>query len=222
MPDVHNLPQQDRVMRRSLFLWLLLITAGIGTVKAQHFSIKGYVHDKENGRYLPSATVGISPTDRYLQTDTAGFFAFEELRPGHYLLSVSYMGYQPFSFPLTVTCDTLLHLDLLPTSFLLSEVQITAVKSDPMDRYASLPVEEVGRTFLMQHHAISFAKTLTAIPGISSMDIGGGFSKPVIRGMGFNRIAVVDRGIVQQNQQWGSDHGLEIDQYDVDLSLIHI
>ena len=53
------------------------------------------------------------------------------------------------------------------------------------------------------------------------MDIGAGFSKPVIRGLGFNRVAVVDRGVVQQNQQWGADHGLEIDQYDVDRARVH-
>ena len=53
------------------------------------------------------------------------------------------------------------------------------------------------------------------------MDIGPGISKPVIRGMGFNRISVVDKGVIQQNQQWGADHGLDIDQYDIDRVLIH-
>ena len=53
------------------------------------------------------------------------------------------------------------------------------------------------------------------------MDIGAGFSKPVIRGFGFNRVAVVDKGVMQQNQQWGADHGLEIDQYDVNGVRVH-
>lgn len=30
------------------------------------------------------------------------------------------------------------------------------------------------------------------IPGVQAMDIGSGFSKPMIRGMGFNRIAVLE------------------------------
>lgn len=48
------------------------------------------------------------------------------------------------------------------------------------------------------------------------MDIGAGFSQPMIRGLGFNRIAVSENGIKQEGQQWGADHGLEIDAFNVD------
>ena len=63
-------------------------------------------------------------------------------------------------------------------------------------------------------------QTLSSIAGISSMDIGAG-SRSRDRGFGLNRVAVVDKGVVQQNQQWGADHGLEIDQYDVDGVRVH-
>ncbi len=84
-----------------------------------------------------------------------------------------------------------------------------------------ITVETINKNYFVKNNTTNFAKTLTAIPGIASMDIGAGFSKPIIRGLGFNRIAVVDKGIIQQNQQWGADHGLEIDQYDVDNVRIH-
>jgi iron complex outermembrane receptor protein len=48
------------------------------------------------------------------------------------------------------------------------------------------------------------------------MDVGQGFSKPIIRGLGFNRVAVAENGIKQEGQQWGADHGLEIDQFGVE------
>ena len=31
--------------------------------------------------------------------------------------------------------------------------------------------------------------------------------------MGFNRISVVENGIKQEGQQWGADHGLELDAF---------
>ena len=43
-----------------------------------------------------------------------------------------------------------------------------------------------------------------------------GESKPSIRGLGFNRMAVTENGIKHEGQQWGEDHGLEINQFDVD------
>ena len=38
----------------------------------------------------------------------------------------------------------------------------------------------------------------------------------MIRGLGFDRIAVAQNGIKQQGQQWGADHGLEISEWNVD------
>ena len=104
----------------------------------------------------------------------------------------------------------------------LSELTVEASSSIPRPEIAiPIATETIGKSFFLKNNSTNFVKTLTEIPGIESMDIGAGFSKPVIRGLGFNRVAVVDRGIVQQNQQWGADHGLEIDQYDVDNVLIH-
>ena len=57
---------------------------------------------------------------------------------------------------------------------------------------------------------------LENIAGIQSMDIGMGSSKPMIRGLGFNRIAVSENGIKHEAQQWGADHGLEIDAFEVE------
>lgn len=108
------------------------------------------------------------------------------------------------------------------TTSRLSEVVVeSSAKLPKPEVEIPVSVESLGKSFFIQKNSTNFVKTLTKLPGIESMDIGAGFSKPVIRGMGFNRIAVVDKGIVQQNQQWGADHGLEIDQYDVDNVRVH-
>ena len=53
------------------------------------------------------------------------------------------------------------------------------------------------------------------------MQIGSGASKPIIRGLGLNRVAVAENGVKQEGQQWGADHGLEIDALQVeDLEII--
>ncbi|MFM7431820.1 MAG: TonB-dependent receptor [Flammeovirgaceae bacterium] len=62
----------------------------------------------------------------------------------------------------------------------------------------------------------NFATTLQYIPGIMAIQTGVGIAKPVIRGMSGARVALIDNGIKQEGQQWGTDHGLEIDQFNVD------
>lgn len=74
----------------------------------------------------------------------------------------------------------------------------------------------VHRDYLNANFSGSLMQTLENIPGIKAMSIGSGQSKPTIRGLGFNRMVITENGIKHEGQQWGHDHGLEIDQFSVD------
>ena len=77
-------------------------------------------------------------------------------------------------------------------------------------------VVSVGQEFIENHLGGSLMQSLEYIPGVKAMAVGSGESKPTIRGLGFNRMAVTENGIKHEGQQWGEDHGLEISQSDVD------
>ena len=82
--------------------------------------------------------------------------------------------------------------------------------------HTTLGSVEVGRNYIENHFSGTLAGSLRSIPGVQARSIGSGQSKPAIRGMGFNRIAVAVDGIKHEGQQWGDDHGLEIDQFSID------
>ncbi len=82
------------------------------------------------------------------------------------------------------------------------------------------PIEVADETFLREHFTGNLTQALQHIPGVHSMSIGSGFAKPAIRGMGFNRISVTENGIKQEGQQWGADHGLEIDAFNVERTVV--
>lgn len=77
-------------------------------------------------------------------------------------------------------------------------------------------IEWIDSAYLAKHFTGSFTQTLSMLPGVNVISIGSGYGKPVIRGLGFNRIAYVTQGLKQEGQQWGADHGLEVDAYDQD------
>jgi len=79
---------------------------------------------------------------------------------------------------------------------------------------------KVSQEYLRQNFAGSLMQTLEGIPGVKAMAIGSGQSKPTIRGLGFNRLAVSQDGIKHEGQQWGDDHGLEIDQFAIDRAEV--
>jgi iron complex outermembrane receptor protein len=104
--------------------------------------------------------------------------------------------------------------DSVAASIRLDDVVVTGESyRKTAGRTSALTVEVAGESFLKQHFNGNFTQALEHLPGVHSMDIGSGFSKPVIRGMGFNRISVAENGIKHEGQQWGADHGLEIDAF---------
>jgi iron complex outermembrane receptor protein len=62
----------------------------------------------------------------------------------------------------------------------------------------------------------SVIKSIERSPGVSTYTTGAGIAKPVIRGLTSQRVLVVSDGIRQEGQQWGDEHGPEIDALDVD------
>lgn len=99
----------------------------------------------------------------------------------------------------------------------LKSITITAISYKTSSKINSaLSIEVAEKDFLKNHFTGNLIQALEHIPGVRSMDIGSGFSKPMIRGMGFNRISVTENGIKQEGQQWGSDHGLEIDAFNIE------
>lgn len=98
----------------------------------------------------------------------------------------------------------------------LSEVVVTESYRHAQNKKTTLTLDVLRKDFLEKHFTGNLVQTIENIPGVHSMDIGAGFSKPMIRGLGFNRIAVSENGIKQEGQQWGADHGLEIDAFNVE------
>ncbi len=98
----------------------------------------------------------------------------------------------------------------------LDEVIVQGNTNKRVQMQSPLGVLSVSKTFIKENFAGSLMQSLEKIPGVQAMSVGSGQSKPAIRGLGFNRMIVAENGIKHEGQQWGEDHGLEIDQFAVD------
>lgn len=112
--------------------------------------------------------------------------------------------------------DTLQSLAEEPDYRMLEEVVIRGVSTHVFRPGESRSVEFVGASYLRENLSGSLMETLSKLPGVGAIGIGSGNSKPLIRGLGFNRVLVAEHGIRHEGQQWGSDHGLEIDQFAIE------
>lgn len=73
--------------------------------------------------------------------------------------------------------------------------------------------ETVSEEFIHQNFSGSLIQSLQNVAGINTMSIGSGTAKPIIRGLGFNRVVVALNSSKHEGQQWGADHGLEVDAF---------
>ena len=93
----------------------------------------------------------------------------------------------------------------------LKEIVVTGLAGDAKLKEMTTPVSVIRPSDLKVRSGGNIISAIAGEPGIAEVTTGGGISKPVIRGMGYNRVVVVSDGIRQEGQQWGDEHGIELD-----------
>lgn len=132
------------------------------------------------------------------------------------LIAILFTTQQIYAQPAPPHRNLLTYTDSLPPlKKSLQEVIVRDRHVQERRQNESLNVDVVNKNFIQRHLGGSLMQTLSRLPGIKTIGIGSGQSKPLIRGLGFNRVVVIDKGVKHEGQQWGADHGLEIDQFAV-------
>ena len=93
----------------------------------------------------------------------------------------------------------------------LNEVTVTGVTGDTKLKHATAPVSIVTPQVLRATASTNIIDAIAHQPGVSQLTTGGSISKPIIRGLGYNRVVVMSEGVRQEGQQWGDEHGVEVD-----------
>lgn len=198
--------------------WLLSACClASGVIFAQPlYTVLGNVYDDRNNP-LEGVTVFLHELNAVYYTDVAGKFEFQSVKPGNYHLHLTLGGYVARHENIRVSDSGLrLSYTLKKTSVELHNVVVEESILKSGQKEQSQTVHAVDGDFMLRNGNFSFARMLESIPGVTSISTGTGISKPVIRGLGFNRVVVAENGIKQEGQQWGGDHGLEIDQFAVE------
>ena len=93
----------------------------------------------------------------------------------------------------------------------LNELTVTGVTGDTKLKHATAPVSIVTPQVLKATASTNIIDAIAHQPGVSQLTTGGSISKPIIRGLGYNRVVVMSEGVRQEGQQWGDEHGVEVD-----------
>ena len=97
----------------------------------------------------------------------------------------------------------------------LNELVVTGVTGDTKLKNSSFPITIVSGKEIRSTASTNIIDAIAQQPGVSQITTGSGISKPIIRGLGYNRIITMSEGVRQEGQQWGDEHGIEVDANNV-------
>src|SRR5215831_466042 len=179
-------------------------------------SLSGRVTEKDSKISLNGATVYIPDLKIGAVADTSGYYHFATLPTGTYLIEVHSIGYVTITRNITVNGNTTADFELTNTAVEENPVVVTGISKATQIRRSPVPVVAVTHDFLRTNLGTNVIDIISKVPGVNSVTTGPNVSKPIIRGLGFNRILTLYDGIRQEGQQWGDEHGVEVDQYGVE------
>ena len=182
--------------------------------------VTGRVTDAATGEALPGATVYFPDLKQATATDKNGRFSFANLPKGRFLMQVRFVSYSTVTRTVDTGAGVALNIALSPAATEIGQVVVTGVSASTEMRRSPVPTSVVDQTRLRQTSATNAVDAIAHTPGLNQITTGAAISKPVIRGLGANRVITLNNGAKQEGQQWGDEHGIEIDEFSIDRAEI--
>jgi len=178
-------------------------------------SLSGRITDS-HGAPLAGATVYIPDLKLGVIADTAGEYHFNNLPSGRYLVEAHSVGFKTLTKTAAISGPVTLDFVLSDTYVEESAVVVTGLSKATQIKRNPVPIVAISHDYLVTNISTNAIDAIARIPGVRAVTTGPNVSKPFIRGLGYNRILTLYDGIRQEGQQWGDEHGIEVDQYAVD------
>lgn len=178
-------------------------------------SLYGTITDKKDGEALLGVSIYFPDLKMGTITDTSGYFQVNNLPKTKLLIEISHNGYQQIVQQIDLATTTSIDFLMKASVTELGEVVVTGLSKAAERNRTPSPISVITPIQLKQSSTTNIIDALATQPGVSQVTTGPGISKPVIRGLGYNRVVVVSDGVRQEGQQWGDEHGVEVDEYGV-------
>ncbi len=186
--------------------------AGAQNAQPRAGRLVGTVVDAETGKPVEFATVQLPELRRGGITAEDGGFSIVDLPSGHYSLRVSMVGYEPQVVDFDVRQGATAHLTVELTAAVLSgRTVVVSAQKDRTDVTFDADHQISGQN-LQEKMGQTLAVTLRDVPGIAVRSMGPAASRPVVRGLGGDRLKLLEDGFSSGDlSATSSDHAVAFD-----------
>ncbi|MEO6669878.1 MAG: TonB-dependent receptor [Ferruginibacter sp.] len=208
-------------MKKNLSILLFIFFVGLSqtTIAGEPASLKGNltgtITDGKTGEPLQGVSIYIVDIKSGTSTNARGEYSISNITEGSHLIEFSHVGYSTIAENITISGDSRKDLSMTESIVENNAVIVTGVTKATQLKKVPFQVSVMRKEDLMQSASPNIIESITRKPGISSVSTGPAISKPLIRGLGYNRVLTINDGVRQEGQQWGDEHGIEIDEASV-------
>ncbi|WP_213190610.1 TonB-dependent receptor [Cloacibacterium caeni] len=200
------------LIKKIYFFVAMLFAAQL--VMAQ-YKLSGKITDFDTQEPVKNASVYLVDLKKSTVSDQNGNYTFQNLKSGKYFVEITGDNYTSLLVSIEVSQDAVSDFTLQKSAKEIDEVVVTAVTRASELKKIPVVIKSVDKNIINQNASTNLIDGLKNIPGVNQITSGAAISKPVIRGLGYNRVITLVDGIKQEGQQWGGEHGIEIDEFSV-------
>ena len=175
-------------------------------------SLRGEVIDKQSRSRLAGVTVHIVGLEKSTHTDASGQFGFDSVPEGKHTLQFMKTDYQALEQVVDVHASTpYIQIELKTSAYHLKTIRVRDAKGDlsKFEKTTDLALEDAE---FQRKLGMTLADTLSDEAGISQRTMGKAAARPVIRGLGGDRLLILENGERTGDKSASSaDHAVSID-----------
>ena len=186
---------------------ITILILGFSSIIYSQNTVSGTITDANN-QVIIGVSVYAPELHKGTNTNENGNFSLTNLPNGNLKLSFVYLGFETQYKIINIKQkETNLNIQLKETAFQMDEV-IVSTAFNKLQSQNVMKVEHESIKSLQQKGTSTLIEGLATIPGVSQVSTGTSIGKPVIRGLSGNRVLVYSQGVRLENQQFGDEHGL--------------
>jgi|TARA_R100000005_G_C4999257_1_gene205952 iron complex outermembrane receptor protein len=199
-----------------ILISLLLLTGGFlsGSSPAEDsFLLSGTITDSETNDPISFAYVHVEELNRTSVADAAGKYEIKNMPEGNFTLSVHRIGYRTQTQEVSIEeSDKIVNIKLRPT--VLGSQSVDVVGKEEVLEGSTLEhaSKKVFGSDLRRNLGNTLSQTLSNLAGFDERKMGSAPGRPVIRGLGDERVLILQDGIRSGDvSAQSSDHAVTID-----------
>jgi iron complex outermembrane receptor protein len=198
----------------SLLGFLLILPLLSSASYAQNSTIVGVVIDAETSDPISYAYLFLEGINRSQNSHSDGTFTFKNIPKGTYSLKMQRIGYKTQSQTIDVSSDDTLKITLTmaPTIFDNEGVEIVGQRDLGDSNHLENVSQNISGASLRQNLSTTLSGTLEDVPGLSTRSMGTAPGRPVMRGLGGERLMILQDGERTGDvSSQSADHAVTID-----------